>query len=105
MFWGNDTCQGPADRLLGMLASTAGRVDDAEEWFERALIFSRQLPSPLWVAHCLYDFAVHRDRTGGGAAETMLAEAAEICARHGLVGLETRVRAYQYPAGHPLAES
>lgn len=105
MFFGNSSSHGPADRLLGMLASTAGRVEDAEGWFERALAFSRRLPSPLWVAHCLYDFAVYRDRTGTGGAETMLAEAAEICARHGLVGLETRVRAYQYPAGHPLAES
>jgi class 3 adenylate cyclase/tetratricopeptide (TPR) repeat protein len=103
-FWGNHTCHGPADRLLGMLASTAGRVEDAEQWFDRALAFSRQLPSPLYVAHCLYDSAVHRDRTGGGGAEVMLAEAAEICARHGLVGLQKRVRAYQYPAGHPLTE-
>jgi tetratricopeptide (TPR) repeat protein len=103
-FWGNHTCHGPADRLIGMLASTAGRVDEAEQRFDRALAFSRRLPSPLWVAHCLYDFAVHRDRTGGGGAEVMLAEAAEICSRHGLVGLETRVAEYQYAAGHPPTE-
>jgi len=103
-FWGNDTSQGPADRLLGMLASTAGRLEDAEQWFERALAFSRRLPSPLWVAHCLYDFAVHRDHAGQGGAEAMLAEAAGICARHGLVGLEKRIRAYQYPAARPRTE-
>jgi GNAT superfamily N-acetyltransferase len=87
-----------------MLASTAGRVEEAEHGFQQALAFSRGIPSPLWVAHCLYDFAVHRDRTGQGGAEAMLAEAAEICARHGLVGLEARIRAHQYPADQPLTE-
>src|SRR5207237_2859789 len=75
-FVGNHTCLGPADRLLAMLASIAGRIDEAEEWFQRATAFSRSLQSPLWVAHCLYDFAMHRRRTGGTGAGEMLAEAA-----------------------------
>jgi hypothetical protein len=92
-FWGNDTCLGPADRLLGMLASTAGRVDEADDWFQRATAFSRRIPSPLWLAHCLYDHAEHRRRTGGPGSEEMLAEAAELCERHGLAGLGARVAA------------
>jgi tetratricopeptide (TPR) repeat protein len=89
-FWGNHTCLGPADRILAMLASTAGRTGEAEEWFQRATAFSRRLPSPLWVAHCLYDHAEHRRRTSGAGAEEMLAEAAELCERHRLVGLGAR---------------
>jgi class 3 adenylate cyclase len=82
---------GPADRLLGMLASTAGRPDEAERWHCRGLELARHLRSPLWIAHCLYDYAVHllpRDRSGAGM---MLAQAAAICEEHGLPGLGQRV--------------
>jgi tetratricopeptide (TPR) repeat protein len=97
-FWGNQACLGPADRLLGMLASTAGRIDEAEEWFARATAFSRRLPSPLWVAHCLYDHAEHRRRTGRAGVNEMLAEADELCRRHELIGLGEKVRrAIEYP--------
>jgi class 3 adenylate cyclase/tetratricopeptide (TPR) repeat protein len=99
-FWGNQACLGPADRLLGMLASTAGRIDEAEGWFERATAFSRRLPSPLWLAHCLYDHAEHRRRTGGTGADEMLAEAAALCSKHGLAGLGQKV---ERAAGYPYA--
>jgi len=91
IIWGTGNCLGPADRLLGMLASTAGRDEEAEEWFDRATAFSRRLPSPLWVAHCLHDHAVHRNRTRQAAAEPLLAEAAELCESHGLAGLGRKV--------------
>jgi hypothetical protein len=106
-FWGNHICLGPADRLLAMLASTAGRIDEAEGWFQRATAFSRRLPSPLWVAHCLYDHAEHRRRTGGAGTEEMLAEAAELCERHGLAGLGQKVAQateYLYAADQPVTE-
>jgi hypothetical protein len=97
-FRGNDTCLGPADRLLGMLASAAGRLDQAEGLFQRATAFSRRLPSPLWIAHCLYDHARLRRRVGGTGAEEMLAEAARLCERYGLVGLGRKVaQAAEYP--------
>jgi len=109
VFWGNDNCIGPADRLLGMLASTAGRIDEADEWFQRATTFSRRLPSPLWVAHCLYDHAQHRRRTGGTGADEMLAEAAELCQKHDLAGLGARVEAERQlgfvARGRPTARS
>jgi len=99
-FRGNDTCLGPADRLLAMLASSAGRPDDAEALFQRATAFSRRLPSPLWVAHCRYDHALHRRCTGGPGAHEMLAEAAELCQRYSLHGLGRKVA---QAAGYPYA--
>ncbi len=85
-------CLGPADRLLGMLASVAGRANDAERWLARALELSRR-GSPLWTAHCLYDYAVHLPPTDAGRAAALLEEAARLCQRHGLVGLGRRVAA------------
>jgi tetratricopeptide (TPR) repeat protein len=90
-FWGTSASLGPADRLLGMLASAAGRPEEAESWFGRALAFSRRMDSPLWVAHCLFDWAAHRHRSGGGGDEGMLAEAAELCRRYNLVGLGQKI--------------
>jgi class 3 adenylate cyclase/tetratricopeptide (TPR) repeat protein len=102
LFWGNQACLGPADRLLGMLASTAGRVDEADEWFERATAFCRRLPSPLWLAHCLDDHAVHRRRAGRPGSEELLAEAAVLCGKHGLIGLGQKI---ERSAGYPYAAS
>jgi hypothetical protein len=84
-------CLGPADRLLGMMASMAGQPDEAERWHRSGLQLARDLVSPLWTAHCLYDFAIHLlpfDRSG---ARRMLSEAAGLCAEHGLKSLGQRV--------------
>jgi hypothetical protein len=55
----------------------------------------------LWIAHCLYDFAAHRDRAGESGGEAMLREAAELCRDHGLTGLGERVgSARAWTAGH-----
>jgi hypothetical protein len=82
---------GPTDRLLGMLASTAQRPDEAERWHRAGLEFARNLDSPLWIAHCLYDYAVHLMPLDRSAARRMLAEAGGICDQHGLAGLGQRV--------------
>jgi class 3 adenylate cyclase/tetratricopeptide (TPR) repeat protein len=82
---------GPADRLLGILASAAGRPDDADRWHRSGLDLARRLDSPLWVAHCLCDYAVHLLPSDGSEARRMLAEAATICEEHGLAGLGHRV--------------
>jgi class 3 adenylate cyclase/tetratricopeptide (TPR) repeat protein len=91
VFLGSAVCLGPTDRLLGMLASTAGRSDDAERWHRSALEMTRRLDSPLWRAHCLYDRAAHLLSTDAVIAGEMLAEAAAVCERHGLAGLAVRV--------------
>ena len=90
LLW-HQACLGPADRLLGVLASVAGRGDDAEPWLARGLELSRRIGSPLWTAHCLSDCADHvwsRDPTRAGE---MRAEAARLCAEHGFAGLGRRL--------------
>jgi class 3 adenylate cyclase len=84
-------CLGPADRLLALLAATAGRNDEAEELFVRAIDFSRRMPSPLWLAHCLHDASALIGRRDPEQAEIMLAEAMVLCERHGLAGLAQKL--------------
>lgn len=91
--FGTAACLGPVDRLLGMLASVAGRADEAERWLDRALELSRRLRSPVWIAHCLYACAAHLGAIDRARARWMLAEAADLCERHGLGGLGKRVEA------------
>jgi hypothetical protein len=74
-----------------MLASVAGRRDDAERWHRRGLELARRLGSPLWIAHCLHDHAIHRLPSDPTTARQMLTEAAAICDQHGLVALSQRV--------------
>lgn len=93
LFWGVGACLGPADRLLAMLASAAGWNADAERWYARALELSRRFDSPLWIGHCLCDCAVHLRAADPARARQMLDEAAVLCARYGLVGLEQKVAA------------
>ena len=90
-FFGCAAGLGPTDRLLGMLASMADDPDGAERWHRRGLGLARRLDSPLWTAHCLYDYAVHLLPDGRSGARRMLAEAAAICDAHGLVELGHRV--------------
>jgi hypothetical protein len=82
---------GPTDRLLGMLASTADRPDDAERWHRTGLQLAHRLNSPLWIAHCLCDYAVHLLHSHRSRATHMLAEAASICDKHRLPTLGQRV--------------
>ena len=86
-------CLGPADRLLGKLASVAGRIADAERWHARALELSRCMGSPLWTAHCLHDYADHLWIGDPARARTMMVEAAGLCQRYHLTGLGQRLRA------------
>jgi hypothetical protein len=88
---GSAVCLGPTDRLLGMLASTAGRVTEAESWHQAGLDLARRLPSPLWTAHCLYGYARHLRSTDPVTAGALLSEAGELCARHGLAGLTQKI--------------
>jgi hypothetical protein len=78
-----------------MLASTAQRPDEAEHWHRRGLDFARNLDSPLWIGHCLYDAAVHFTDSDRPSARRMLAEAAGICDQHDLPGLSGRVSRLQ----------
>ena len=50
-------CEGSTSRLLGMLATTLGRYDDAELHLQRALEMNAKIRSPLWIAHTQYQYA------------------------------------------------
>lgn len=50
-------CEGSTSRPLGMLATTLGRYDDAEQHFEDALEMNTKIRSPLWTAHTQYEYA------------------------------------------------
>ena len=84
VFVGTSMCLGPADRLLALLASTAGCGADAGRWYERAVEQSRRLHSPLWTARCLCDYARHLSAGDPSRAQEILAEAAVISAEHNL---------------------
>jgi hypothetical protein len=76
-----------------MLADTAGRHHEADALFDYAIDLCRRMPSPLWLAHCLHDAAVHWAGRDPDRAEMMLAEAADLCDRHHLAGLARKIGA------------
>ena len=84
-------CLGPVDRFLAMLSDTAGRPHEADALFDSAIDLCRRMPSPLWLAHCLHDAAVHWAERDPERAEMMLAEAADLCERHHLAGLARKL--------------
>ena len=84
-------CLGPVDRFLAMLSDTAGRPREADALFDSAIDLCRRMPSPLWLAHCLHDAAVHWAQRNPERAEMMLAEAADLCERHHLAGLARKL--------------
>ena len=91
VIFGSPATLGPTDRILGLLASTAGMPAEAERWHRSGLDLAHRLDSPLWIAHCLHDHAVHLLPSDALRARRMLAESAAICDRHGLAGLGLRV--------------
>ena len=63
------TSLGPMSRVLGVLARTLGRIDDAERHFQHALAQTDAVPAPLFHAETCYDYAsllVERDAPGDG---------------------------------------
>lgn len=95
VIFGSPATLGPADRLLAMLSSLTGRVEDAARWHRGAIALARRLRSPLWVAHSLHDQARHLLAIDEERARALLTEAAEIGARHRLIGLLSRLERLQ----------
>lgn len=90
------SCYGAADRYLGMLATTLGEWDRAQEHFERGLTLNRSLGAATWVAHTSYEYArLELARPGGDRshARALLGETVELAERIGLRGLLARARA------------
>ena len=50
-------CRGSIARYLGLLARTAGRLDEAVECFERALVANRAVDADLYVGWTQFDLA------------------------------------------------
>jgi DNA-binding CsgD family transcriptional regulator len=85
------------DRLLGLLARTLGRRDDAADHFEDALGFCRQagyLPELAWSCHDYAAMLCRRtDREGVQKAETLLGEGLPIARAVGMKPLADRLEA------------
>jgi DNA-binding CsgD family transcriptional regulator len=99
-------CYGAADRYLGMLASTLGEWERADEHFERGAALNRRTGMLTWLAHTLYEHArAHLARGHHDRAGALLAEARSLAEEIGLTLLLARVRALHPPAAVvPAAE-
>ena len=94
-------CYGAADRYLGMLATTLGEWDRAQEHFERAMELNRSMGALTWLAHTAYEYARllrARDGVEPDRAAALLGEAETLAERIGMPVLLARVRALGSPA-------
>jgi len=87
------TSLGPMTRVLGKLAATLGRVDEAEVYFEEALEQTLAVPAPLFHAETCYDLAgllIKRDAQGDSdRAKELLTTALATSDDLGLVTLKS----------------
>jgi DNA-binding CsgD family transcriptional regulator len=85
-------CYGAADRYLGMLATTLGEWERAEDHFERALELNQRMGALTWSAHTAYEYArmllAHGERERGAA---LLGEAARLAEQIGMRSLLGRI--------------
>ena len=84
---------GAADRYLGMLATTLGEWERAEDHFERAMELNRRMDAGTWLAHTAYEYArlqLARERGDRDHAAALLGEAAELAERLGMTALLDR---------------
>jgi DNA-binding CsgD family transcriptional regulator/predicted ATPase len=96
-------CYGAADRYLGMLATTLGEWERAEEHFERALELNRRMGALTWSAHTAYEYArllLARGRRDGDRdrAALLVREAATLAEQIGMRTLLGRVEGLGAPA-------
>jgi DNA-binding CsgD family transcriptional regulator/tetratricopeptide (TPR) repeat protein len=93
---------GSADRVLGMLAATLQRRDEAQSHFERALAFDAASGGHPWLAHTRCEYAtmlLERDGPGDRVRAGELLEAALVTSRTlGMRALEASVSALRPPA-------
>jgi DNA-binding CsgD family transcriptional regulator len=88
-------CYGAADRYLGMLATTLGEWERAEDHFARAMELNRRMGAVTWVAHTAYEYArllLARGRGERDSAEALLGEAAALAEQGGMPTLLGRIR-------------
>jgi len=86
------SCYGAADRYLGMLATTLGDWQRAEDHFERAAELNRRGGMTTWLGHTLYEQArMAAARGDRRAAATLAGEAAAVAEASELPALRARV--------------
>jgi DNA-binding CsgD family transcriptional regulator len=91
---------GAADRYLGMLASTLGEWELAEEHFERAAELNRLMDARTWLAHTKYEHArmlLARGRGEQARIARLLGDAAKLAADIGMSALSGRIAALGAP--------
>ena len=87
-----DQCEGirgSVARYLGLLATTTGRLDQAERHFEDALALNARMGVRPWLAHTQHDYAhMLLDRGGGGDRERARQLAGAALATYRELGME-----------------
>ena len=89
-------CYGAVDRYLGMLATTLGEWERAEQHFGRGMELNRRMGAATWLAHTAYEYArlsLARPAGGGVRADALLGEAAGLAESIGMPGLLRRIAA------------
>ena len=90
-------CYGAASRYLGMLATTLGDFERAEDHIEHALEMNSRTRADLWLAHTKSEYALLLRMRSGHAvdarSELLANEAWETATKLGLVRLKQRLQA------------
>ncbi len=106
------TCWGSVSLVLGQLAHTMGRWDDALRHLDDALAVHRRMPSPPWIANTQWTMAatLHARNDPGDRerAAVLLTEVLEVTERLGMRRLQRKAVALREqmnepPSGPPLA--
>ena len=90
------TFYGAADRYLGMLATTMGEWERAEQHFERAIELNQRMGAETWLAHTAYEYGrllLKRPRGDRSRAAELLDRAGELAGRIGMSALLSRAEA------------
>lgn len=89
--------RGAVARYLGLLARTAGHHEDAERWFEKAVVLNRALGADLYVAWSQWEWSQSIARRGNAEgdlerARQLAAEAARFADEHDIGRLRSAQR-------------
>ena len=102
---GGAVCYGAAARYLGMLATTMGRWEEAEQHFQDALAMNARMDARPWLAHTQYQYAtmlLARHQSGDSEQAVLLFDEVLATARAlGMRALEARLTDQQEHTAPP----
>ena len=87
------TCQGPVSHVVGLLASTLGRTEEAEHHQRQALAVARHMESPFHQVRPMLALAELVQLADPVEAGALLAEASELVDRYGIGGVARQLQA------------